>query len=164
MREAKVREGKAGWSRVWLWKQVRMRAFSGFTFRFYVLRLATWLLGQHFSILIMVYMSTIYVWTYITFDRRCRSRSCKVSRSSIAFGAVPWRERELRCLPACKWRDWLQAIVKADRMRIYKPIWTGRRGAYWSGTHWAVEVVKLACVCSTFSTHSQGDILCYTTI
>lgn len=37
-------------------------------------------------------------------------------------------------------------------MRIYKPIWTGRRGAYWSGTHWAVEVAKLACVCSTFST------------
>lgn len=58
----------------------------------------------------------------------------------------------------------LQAIVKADRMRIYKPIWTGRRGAYWSGTHWAVEVVKLACVCSTFSTHSQGDILWSTTI
>lgn len=76
-----------------------------------------------------------------------------VAVARLAAAELPsGRSHGGRELPACKWSHWLQAIVKADRMRIYKPIWTGRRGAYWSGTHWAVEVAKLACVCSTFST------------
>lgn len=74
-----------------------MRAFSGFTFRFYVLRLGTWLLGQHFSILIMVYMSTMYEHTLHSMEVEVAVAVARLAAAESPSG----RSHGGRELPAC---------------------------------------------------------------